>query len=106
MAVRISLVLKIQAIMQPKIHSQFQLTKAAEINKTHYIRLLPKKLINRNLSGIPIARTIGIRLNKDKKCSIMWSMTAYLAQANKREPIKSPQKLLNSPSTIGLAFRI
>ena len=100
MAVRISLVPKIQAIMQPKIHSPFRLTKAAEINKTHYIKLLPKKLINRNLCGIPIANTIGIRLNKDKKYSITRSTTAFTAQTNNREPIKSLQKLLISPSTI------
>ena len=100
MAVKISLVPKIQAIMQARIYLQFQLTKAAEINKTHYIRLLPKKLINRNLCGIPIVSTIGIRLNKDKKDSSLWSKTAFIEQTNKREPIKRPQKLRNSFSTI------
>ena len=69
---------------------------AAEINKTHYIKLLPKKLINRNLCGIPIVSTIGIRLNKDQKYSSLWSKTASIEQTNKREPIKRPQKLLNS----------
>ena len=101
MEVRISQVPKIQAIMHTRIYLQFLLMKVAEINKTHYIRLLPKKLINRNLCGILIVSTIEIRLNKDKKHSSLWSKTVFIAQSNNREPIKRPQILLNSFSTIG-----